>query len=467
VIDTSLIYLSLAEAAQLVAKREVSPVDLTEACIARAEALDGKLNAYLTMTFDTARKQAQVAADDIAAGRYRGPLHGIPFAIKDLYETAGVRTTAGSQLREHFVPQEDARTVELLKQAGIVLLGKLNLHEWAMGGTNVNEYYPTPHNPWDLERVTGGSSGGSGAALAAGYCYGSLGTDTRGSIRIPAALCGITGIKPTWGRVSIRGIIPLNWSLDHSGPMARTAEDCAIILNAIAGYDERDPTTADLPVPDYAASLEPLRLDGVRVGVPRNCFLDAGVVEPLMVEAVNAARRTLASLGAEVTDVDFPQGVEFSASSAFFAEASSYHEQQFKEHPEMYGKTIQERMRSNSGITGVAYVRDRWKQLEVKQGVRNLMRDIDLLLTPTSPILPPKIAEVDTSIPGATLLGRNTSPFNIAGIPTISIPAGFSAEGLPIGVQLSGRWWEEGLVLRAAHAFQQVTDWHKRRPPVG
>jgi aspartyl-tRNA(Asn)/glutamyl-tRNA(Gln) amidotransferase subunit A len=464
VIETSLIYLSLAEAAELVSKREVSPVELTDACIARAEALDGRLNAYLTRTFETARKEALLAADDIASGRYRGPLHGIPFAIKDLYETAGVVTTAGSQLREHFVPAEDARTVELLKQAGIVMLGKLNLHEWAMGGTNLQEYYATPRNPWDVERVTGGSSGGSGAALAAGYCYGSLGTDTRGSIRIPAAICGITGLKPTWGRVSIRGIVPLNWSLDHSGPMARTAEDCAIILNAIAGYDDRDPTSADVPVPDYVAALTPPRLEGVRVGVPRNFFFDPEIVEPVMGETVRSARATLESLGAEVVEVDFPEGGEFAASSAFFAEASAYHEQQFAEHPEMYGKTIADRLRTNAGITGVAYVRDRWKQLVVQQGVRNLMRDVDLILTPTSPVLPPKITEVDTSVPGATILGRHTSPFNIAGIPTISVPAGFSQHGLPIGVQLSGRWWEEALVLRAAYALQQVTDWHKRRP---
>jgi len=467
VIDTSLIYLSLAEAASLIEKREVSPLDLTDACIARAESLDATLHAYLTMTFDSARQEAKAAGEEIAAGNYRGPLHGIPFAIKDLYETAGVVSTAGSQLREHYVPAEDARTVQLLKHAGIVMLGKLNLHEWAMGGTNVNEYYPTPRNPWDTERVTGGSSGGSGVALAAGYCYGSLGTDTRGSIRIPAALCGITGIKPTWGRVSIRGIVPLNWSLDHSGPMARTAEDCALILNVIAGYDERDPTSADLPVPDYAASLTPQRLEGVRIGIPRNFFFDTGIVDPIMVSTTKAAGDALASLGAEVVDVDFPSDVEFQQSSAFFAEASAYHEQQFKDHPEMYGKTIQERMRANSGISGVDYVRDRWKQLVVQQGVRNLMRDVDLLLTPTSPILAPKIDEVDTSIPGATLLGRNTSPFNVAAIPTISMPAGFSDDGQPIGVQLSGRCWEEGLVLRAAHAYQQVTDWHTKRPPLG
>jgi aspartyl-tRNA(Asn)/glutamyl-tRNA(Gln) amidotransferase subunit A len=394
-------------------------------------------------------------------------LHGVPFAIKDLYETAGVVSTAGSQLREHFVPDEDARTVELLKQAGIVMLGKLNLHEWAMGGTNVNEYYPTPRNPWDTERVTGGSSGGSGAALAAGYCYGSLGTDTRGSIRIPAALCGITGIKPTWGRVSIRGIVPLNWSLDHSGPMARTAEDCALILNVIAGYDERDPTTADVPVPDYAASLSPQRLEGVRIGIPRNFFLDPGIVEPIMTTTTRTAGEALASLGAEVVDIDFPGGVEFSQSTAFFAEATWYHAEKFKEHPELYGKTIRQRMIDNAGISGADYVRDRMRQLEVQQAVRHLMRDVDLVLTPTSPVIAPKIAEVDASIPGGTILARNTSPFNIAAVPTISMPAGFSPEGQPIGVQLSGRWWEEGLVLRAAHAYQQVTDWHKQRPPLG
>jgi aspartyl-tRNA(Asn)/glutamyl-tRNA(Gln) amidotransferase subunit A len=465
--DSNLIYLSLAEAAKLIETREVSPLELTDACIARAEALDATLHAYLTMTFDTARKEARAAGEDIAAGNYRGPLHGIPFAIKDLYETAGVVSTAGSQLREHYVPAEDARTVELLKQAGIVMLGKLNLHEWAMGGTNVNEYYPTPRNPWDLERVTGGSSGGSGAALAAGYCYGSLGTDTRGSIRIPAALNGITGIKPTWGRVSIRGIVPLNWSLDHSGPMARTAEDCALILNVIAGYDERDPTTADVPVPDYAASLAPQRLEGVRIGIPRNFFLDSNIVEPVMVSATRAAGEALASLGAEVVDIDFPDGIDFEQSRAFFAEATWYHAEQFKEHPEMYGKTIQQRMIDNAGITGADYVRDRMRQLELQQAVRHLMRDIDLVLTPTSPIIAPKIAEVDTSIPGGTILARNTSPFNVAAVPTISMPAGFSPEGQPIGVQLSGRWWEEGLVLRAAHAYQQVTDWHKKRPPLG
>jgi len=469
VIDTNLIYLSQAEAAKLIEKREVSPLDLTDACIARAETLDATLHAYLTMTFETARQEARAAGEEIAAGKYRGPLHGVPFAIKDLYDTAGVLTTYGSRVTEHNVPAEDARTVELLKQAGVVMLGKLNLHEWAMGGTNINEYYPTPRNPWDTQRVTGGSSGGSGAALAAGYCYGSLGTDTRGSVRIPAAHNSITGIKPTWGRVSIRGIAPLSWSLDHSGPMARTAEDCALILNVIAGYDERDPTSADMPVPDYAAALTPQSLEGVRVGVPRNFFFDPGVVDPVMVSATRTAGEVLASLGAEVVDVDFPEGIEFQQASALFAEATLAHESRFKEHPELYGETIRQRLANSTAISGADYVRDRWQQLELQQAVRHLMREIDLVLTPTSPILAPKIADVDTS-PTSTLnplLLRHTSPFNVSANPAITMPGGFSEDGLPIGVQLAGRWWEEGLVLRAAHAYQQVTDWHKQRPPLG
>jgi aspartyl-tRNA(Asn)/glutamyl-tRNA(Gln) amidotransferase subunit A len=222
-----------------------------------------------------------------------------------------------------------------------------------------------------------------------------------------------------------------------------------------------------MPVPDYAASLTPQRLDGVRIGIPRNFFFDPAVVEPVMISVTKAAGEALASLGAEVVDVEMPGELEFTASSAFFAEASWYHQSQFKEHPEMYGETIRKRLTDNAGISGVDYVRDRWRQLELKQAVRHLLRDIDLILTPTSPIIAPKIAEVDTSIPGGTILARHTSPFNISAIPTISMPAGFSDNRQPIGVQLSGRWWEEGLVLRASHAYQQVTDWHKQRPPLG
>jgi aspartyl-tRNA(Asn)/glutamyl-tRNA(Gln) amidotransferase subunit A len=467
--EPALVNLSIREAALMLEQRKLSPLELTDACIERSKELEGRLNAYLTQTFESAREEAKAAGEEIAAGKYRGALHSIPFAIKDIYETAGVRTTAGSRLRDDYVPGDDARTVELLKQAGVVMLGKLNLHEWAMGGTNVNEYYPTPRNPWDITRITGGSSGGSAAAIAAGYCYGSLGTDTRGSIRIPAALCGITGLKPTYGRVSIRGIVPLNWSLDHSGPMARTAEDCAILLTCIAGFDEMDPTSADVPVPDYTASLTAPAagsnwLNNVRIGVPRNFFFDADVLDAEIVQAVNAAKQTLSELGSDFVEVDFPEPLEFAASGAFFAEALAYHEGKFQEHPELYGEAIRNRLTTNASISGVDYVRNRYQQLELQAGVRRLFRDVDLFLTPTSVIPAPTIKSIDVSTSSPTLLGRNTSPFNVLGIPTISIPCGLTSDGLPIGLQLSGRWWEEGLVLRAAHAFQRVTDWHKSYP---
>ncbi|MGE0056524.1 MAG: amidase, partial [Dehalococcoidia bacterium] len=236
--------LTIAEAAPLIEKRQLSPVELTEACIARAKALDGELHAFITPTFETALQEARTAAEEIAAGKYRGPLHGIPLALKDLFETAGVRTTAASPFREHYVPSEDAEVVRRLKAAGAISLGKLNMHEWALGTTNVNAYFTTARNPWDPARITGGSSGGSAAAVAASMALGTLGSDTGGSIRIPAALCGITGLKPTFGRVSVRGVVPLSWSLDHAGPMARTAADCALLLQAIAGFDAADPLSA-------------------------------------------------------------------------------------------------------------------------------------------------------------------------------------------------------------------------------
>ena len=466
-----LIYLSLREAANLVAARQASPLELTDACIARAEALDDGLHAYLTPTFETAREEARAATEEIAAGRSLGPLHGIPFAIKDLYETAGVRTTAGSKLREEYFPTEDAEAVARLRQAGAVMLGKLNLHEWAMGGTNVNYFFPTPKNPWDQTKVTGGSSGGSGLALAAGYCYGSLGSDTRGSIRMPATLCGITGLKPTWGRVSLRGVIPLVWSLDHAGPMARDAADCAVILNAIAGFDERDPTSADVPVPDYAASLEPASPSGrplanVRIGVPRNFFFDPQFVQPDVLASVRATVPVLESLGAEVREIDFPDPDYHQDSQAFTAETGGYHEERFRERPEELSDLPRQRVASGMEVTGMDYARARWRQQEFKHAYHRLMRDIDLVLTPTSPVVALDIAEVEPAGPGR-ILARHTAPFNTLGVPAISLPCGFSASGLPIGLQLSGRWWEEGVVLRTAHAYQQVTDWHKRRPPLG
>jgi aspartyl-tRNA(Asn)/glutamyl-tRNA(Gln) amidotransferase subunit A len=287
---------------------------------------------------------------------------------------------------------------------------------------------------------------------------------------MPATLCGITGLKPTWGRVSLRGVIPLVWSLDHAGPMARDAADCAVILNAIAGFDERDPTSADVPVADYAASLDssfasPQPLANVRIGVPRNFFFDPQVVQPDVLESVRATVPVLESLGAEVREIDFPDPDYHQDNQAFTAETGAYHEQRFRERPEELSELPRQRVASGMEVTGMDYARARWRQQEFKHAYRLLMRDIDLVLTPTSPVVALDISEVEPAGPGR-ILARHTAPFNTLGVPTISLPCGFSETGLPIGLQLSGRWWEEALVLKVAHAYQQVTDWHRRRPPL-
>ena len=459
--------LTLTEAAVLIGRRQVSPLELTEAFIARSEALDPKLNAYFTRTFETARAEARVASDEVAAGRHRGPLHGIPFALKDLYETAGVRTTAGSRLRENHIPTADAHVVERLREAGAVFLGKLNMHEWALGATNINSYFPSPKNPWATDHITGGSSGGSGAAIAAGLCLGSLGSDTGGSIRIPASLCGVTGLKPTYGRVSLRGVVPLAWSLDHAGPMARTAFDCALILQAIAGFDPLDPASAEAPVPEYTAYLT-RRLDGLRVGVPTNFFFDADAVNAEVAAAVEAAAEELARLGATVRPLVVP-GVEEAAranGTMLVADAAAYHETIIRDHPEEIAGTVLSRLRGGASVSGAAYARARRTQSEFKAGLRALYREVDLLVTPTTPVAAPAFP-VGDSTATTYALTRNTGAFNLAGLPAISVPCGFTTEGLPIGMMLIGRPWEEAIVLRAAHAYQQATDWHKRRPLVG
>ena len=455
--------LSLTEASQLITKRELSPIELTEACIARSEALDPTLNAYITPTFETAREEAKAATEEIAAGRLRGALHGIPFALKDLYETSGVLTTAGARLRQEYVPTEDAHVVSLLREAGVVFLGKLTMHEWAMGGTSINEFFPTPRNPWNLERITGGSSGGAGAAISAGLCIGSLGSDTGGSIRIPASFCGITGLKPTYGRVSVRGVVPLLWSLDHAGPMTRTASDCALILQAIAGYDDEDPTSEDVPVSDYAANLDK-GIKGLRVGVPTNFFFDADAVAPEVTSAVRVAAAVFASLGAEIKDVLFPDPERFGTNDALFAEAAAYHEGHLSDRPETFSERIRERLVDRLSLRAVEYARARYKQLEFKLALRRLFRDIDLLLVPTEPIVAPTFGDALELPP--MVFARNVRLFNVAAVPAISIPCGFDSVGLPIGLSLAGRPWEEETVLRAAHAYQQATDWHTRRPPL-
>lgn len=458
--------LTLSEASALLEQREVSPVELAEACIARSEALDPSLHAYITQTFDQAREQAKQAAKEIAGGERRSALHGIPFALKDLYETAGIRTTAGSKVREHFVPAEDAHVVGLLRQAGAIFLGKLNMHEWALGATNINRYFASPRNPWDRERITGGSSGGSGVAIATGMCLGTLGSDTGGSIRIPASLCGITGLKPTYGRVSLRGVVPLSWSLDHAGPLARTALDCALVLQAIAAFDAGDPHCADQPVDDYVRGIE-AGIKGVRAGVPANFFFESEAVDAEVAQAVQGATKVLAGLGAELRTVEVPdiQRGARAIGPILIADAAAYHEETIRDHADDIQDSVLARLQNGANISGPAYARARRTQAEFKAALRVLFEEIDLLIAPTTPIFAPAFPAGD-SVAATWELTRNTGPFNIAGLPAISVPCGFSSGGLPIGMMVVGRPWEESLVLRAAHAYQQSTEWHKRRPPV-
>jgi aspartyl-tRNA(Asn)/glutamyl-tRNA(Gln) amidotransferase subunit A len=459
-------HMTLAEASSLIKRKEVSPLELTEACIARSQALDPKLNAYMAKTFETALVDAKAATEEIARGKRRSPLHGIPFGLKDLYETAGVVTTAGSKLRENYVPREDAFVVTRLKHAGAVLMGKLNMHEWALGATNINKHFPSPRNPWDPERISGGSSGGSGVAVATGMCLGALGSDTGGSIRIPAALCGVTGIKPTYGRASLRGVVPLAWTLDHPGPLARTALDCALILQEIACCDPLDPTCADEPVPDYRAALSP-RLTGVRVGVPTNFFFDQPPIDEEVARLVRDGIDVLKQLGAEVQPVEVPD-IEKGAranGTILLGDAAAYHEDNMREHAAVIGETVLARLENGARISALNYARARRTQDEFKAALRGMFKEIDLLVAPTTAGVAERFPNGDSPV-ASVALTRNTGPFNISGLPAISVPCGFNSEGMPAGMMIVGRWWEEGLVLRAGYAYQHETDWHTRRPPV-
>jgi aspartyl-tRNA(Asn)/glutamyl-tRNA(Gln) amidotransferase subunit A len=456
--------LTLSEAGTLLREKALSPVDLTEACLARIESHDPALNAFITVTAEQAIAAAAGAAAQIARGEYLGPLHGIPVAVKDLFDTAGIRSTSGSKVLADHVPASDSAAVERLRSAGAVSLGKLNLHEFAFGATGVNPHYGPARNPWDTARITGGSSSGSGAAVAAGECLGALGTDTGGSIRIPAALCGITGLKPTFGRVSRRGVLPLSWSLDHVGPMARTAEDCALLLQALAGHDPMDASSSKKVVPDYLAALgEGLR--GLRFGVPTEFFFDD--VEPEVERAVREAIDLLTGLGAEVRDVTLPfiADAPNAVGAIMLPEALAFHQRWLAERPDDYGEDVRYRLENGATFSALHYVQaQRFREMIVAAWRDEVFDKVDLLAMPATMRAAPLIEQGDLRTTFSLI--RNTNPLNLLGIPAISVPCGFTEGDLPIGLQLAGRWWDEATVLCAAHAYQQATNWHKRRPEV-
>ena len=462
-VDTS--YLSMAEAGRLVRARELSPVELTQHCLDRIAAIDPSINSFVTVTPDLAMEQAKAAEADILAGRDRGPLHGVPIALKDLYATRGIRTTAHSKVLLDWLPDEDATTTAKLAEAGTVLLGKLAMHEFAFGSPGFDTPFPPARNPWNREHVTGGSSSGSGAALAAGLCYGALGSDTGGSIRSPAALCGIAGIKPTYGRVSRAGVVPLSWSLDHAGPMARTVEDCALMLAAIAGYDAKDPASADVPVGDYTGHLND-GVQGLRLGVPRAWYNENEGTEAEVMSAFDAALTVLEGLGAELVEVESEPFINSRAvnSTILIAEAYAFHEETLECQRQDFGAGVRNRVLTGAFLSAADYIQAQRARSVLIGQLRAVLGRVDAIVSPAAARPASSFAEFDPDTAFKT--PSFTNPFNLSGLPAISVPCGFSSATLPIGLQIAGRAFDEATVLRIAHAYEQATSWHKQRPPI-
>jgi aspartyl-tRNA(Asn)/glutamyl-tRNA(Gln) amidotransferase subunit A len=461
--------LTVKQASDLIRRRDVSPVELTEACLKRIDAYNPSLNAFITITRDQALAAAREMEAEQRKGRWRGPLHGIPVALKDNIDTAGVRTTAASGVFKDRVPGEDAEVVVRLKKAGAILLGKLNLHEFALGGTSAVTYYGPVRNPWALDRHPGGSSGGSGAAIAADLCIGTLGTDTGGSIRIPASCCGIVGLKPTYGRVSNRGVIPMAWTLDHVGPMCKTVEDAAIMLSVIAGYDDLDSSTVNVAVADYVRAVR-TSTSKLRLGVPRTGFFEN--LHPEIAKALEIALGVLGKLTAGVRDVEVPAAG--SVADVWNPEIYAYHTPWIAKSPELYQEATRGLIQRAADTRSAVYAQARHHVDVVRRDIRKVFAEVDLLITPTQrnpaglivPAPPALNAGRGAAPPAAGGAGalNNTAAFNIYGLPTISVPCGFTMAGLPIGLQISGAPFAESTVIALAHAYEQATDWRKRRP---
>jgi aspartyl-tRNA(Asn)/glutamyl-tRNA(Gln) amidotransferase subunit A len=472
--DQSLTQLDLSEISQLVRSKKISPVQLTQECLNRIQQLNEKLNAFITVTAESALADARAAEAEIQRGQWRGPLHGVPIALKDIVDAAGVRTTAASELFKDRVPTQDAEVVRRLKAAGVVFLGKLNLHEFAYGGSSVVSYFGPVRNPWDPSHSSGGSSGGSAVAVAAGLCYAALGTDTGGSIRQPASYCGIVGLKPTYGRVSTTGVIPLSWSLDHVGPLTRTTKDAALVLQAIAGYDQRDTASMDAPVPDCAATISN-STSSLRLGIPRAYFWEE--LDPEIAAAMEAALAVLKKMTASQRDIA-PLATDATYSSwtdpyaaVFTAEAYAYHKDYIEKSPQLYQAATLKRLRVGSEVTAAKYIWSRREMEKVRRSIVQVFENVDVLITPTVRIPPFTIADLqadlDTVRARELAMLHNTRALNLTALPTISVPCGFTSNGLPIGMQITGRPGDEATVLRLAHGYEQATDWHKREPPLG
>ncbi len=462
---------SIREASVLLRSGKVSPVELTRECLTRIEKLNPVLNAFITITADSAMAEARRAETEITRGEWRGPLHGIPLALKDLIDTAGVLTTAASAVFKERIPAEDAEVTRRLKQAGAILLGKQNLHEFAYGGSSLVSYFGDVHNAWNPEHIAGGSSGGSATAVAAGMCYGAIGTDTAGSIREPASLCGVVGLKPTFGAVSTRGVIPLSQSLDHVGTIARTVEDAAIIFQAIA--KETD------DVMWGRGSAPPVRIEDppahkLRIAVPRKFFCEE--LDPEVASAFEQALSVLSTMS-DISEINLEVPIDRTLQKA---ESYAYHCEFVRQSPELYQPETLRRIRTGEGISPEDAAQCKRELQEARKQIASVFNDVDLLITPTTPTPAPVISELkanpdllrprelalnpDLLRPRELALLRNTRPMNVWGLPAISVPCGFTQSGLPIGLQIIGPHGGESEVLQLAHAYEQATAWHQHLP---
>ncbi len=457
---------TLGEAAAALKAKDISPVELTQACLDRANAIQNKVNPFVVIIADRAMDAARRAESEIMAGDYRGPMHGIPVVVKDLCDIAGLPTTASSDVRFDHGASENAACVDRLNDAGAVIIAKTHTHEFAYGIVT-----PKTRNPWDPGRIPGGSSGGTAASVAASACFGGIGTDTGGSIRIPASLCGTVGLKPTFGRTSRFGVTSLSWSLDHVGPLTRSVDDAAVMLGALAGFDARDPGSVDTPVPDYTDGIDG-GIEGLRVGVPENFFFDA--LDPEVETLVRAAIAQLESEGAQLVPVTLPliehyMAVEF---GLCLPEASAYHQDMLRERADKYEDDVRTFLEIGEVIPATTYIKALRVRERIKNGWRAMFDSIDVLAAPTVPATAAKVGQEnftwrdggEESITSAYV--RHSCPANLTGLPSITVPCGFSGDGLPVGMQILGRPFDEATVLRAAKAYESATDWRARSPDI-
>jgi aspartyl-tRNA(Asn)/glutamyl-tRNA(Gln) amidotransferase subunit A len=457
--------LTISKLAPLIRLRKVSPVELTNFLLKRIDRMQPFINAYITVTSEIAISQAKQAEKEIIKGKYRGVLHGIPISVKDLFGTSGVRTTAGSQILKRYIPKENAVAVDRLLESGCILLGKTNLHEFAYGATNVNPHYGPVRNPWSFAHMSGGSSGGSAASVVSAQAIASLGTDTGGSIRIPAAACGCVGLKPTYGRVSMKGVIPLAASLDHSGPLSRCIMDAALIFEAIAGRDPWAPYSGKMALSTIRKSIR-----GLRIGIPKQYFFSH--LQPDVRQALSAALAIFEQLRADICEVSL-KGMGSTAPLAAditAGEALAYHAKWLKQKPQKYGEDVRSRLEQSMNMSALTYIQAQRKRAEYAEMMDQALNSVHLLLTPTLPVTAPRIDQKYVQIGNMQedvrpVLLSLTRPANLSGLPAVSLPCGFSSKGLPIGLQLIGRRYDELTILRAGYAYESATSWHNRFPP--